>query len=136
MTTSHEAGSGLFDTSATQIKEYLLLRDKEQPLSFAGVRLARAVRGINQLMVMADEIEAAVYKTRGGKFITSLVRTPKLAAVAELFGSAEDAAGPAAGYNKAAVHESLADAMAWFRPGRLTDDIRKQLGLDQPLRIE
>jgi len=30
----------------------------------------------------------------------------------------------------------MALTMAWFRPGPLTDSIRKQLGLDDPIRID
>jgi hypothetical protein len=39
-------------------------------------------------------------------------------------------------FNKAAVHDTFARAMDWLRPGRITHAIRRQLGLDNPLRIE
>jgi hypothetical protein len=38
--------------------------------------------------------------------------------------------------NKAEVFETIEDAIGWFKPGRLTDSIRKQLGLDEPIRID
>ena len=39
-------------------------------------------------------------------------------------------------FNNAQVFDTLDDAVAWFRPGRLTDALREQLGLDEPERIE
>jgi hypothetical protein len=39
-------------------------------------------------------------------------------------------------FHKAAVFDTLDAALAWFRPGKLTDSIRRQLGLDEPIRID
>jgi hypothetical protein len=142
-TPSQGASSGpAVDTqSEPEFKEYLVKRDKEGPLSFLGVQLAKATRqssGLMQAMMMVETLEAALYKTRGGKFITSLSKTRHQNAFASMVGTnVEDEAGPdKSGYYKAGVHDTFESAMEWFRPGRLTDEIRRQLGLDQPVRIE
>jgi hypothetical protein len=91
-----------------------------------------------------ETLEAAVYRTRGGKFVTTLSKyrdDPFAKAVAALavspFESDESEPGrPTTGYNKAGVHDSIEAAMDWFKPGRLTDEIRRKLGLDEPVRIE
>jgi hypothetical protein len=142
--TSQGAGSGSDSTTETELKEYMIPRDSEGPYSFAGVQLARAVRqtgGGLAGMLDVDVLEAAVYRTRGGKFITALSKTRKPALASQLAGltmSAEedDARDVKSTYRKAALHETFEDAVAWFKPGRLTDEIRKQLGLDKPVRIE
>lgn len=125
----------------SESREYLVRRDKDRPLSFAGIRLAQAIRRTDA-GVMSDSvetIEAAVYKTRGGKFVTSLSKSSVKTTLGAMLGrkTVDDEAGPdPVGYNKGDVHETLEDAVAWFRPGRLTDEIRKQLGFDEPIRIE
>jgi hypothetical protein len=140
MTTQSEGtGSGPFSKPQSEVQEFLVKRDKDGPLSFAGVLLAKATRQAGIPLSM-QTLEAAVYKTRGGKYITALSKrfavASTLSAISSALGSVEDQAGPDSGYNKAAVHETFEEAMDWFKPGRLTDEIRKQLGLDQPVRIE
>jgi hypothetical protein len=142
-----------------KFNEYVVRRDNDVSLSFAGIQLAMAYRETDNV----DEIitlEAAFYKTRGGKFITTLSKT-----VADPFADDEDecdcechdyeddeeecgfdcncecdceddSAEWNSGYHKAAVHDTFEEAVQWFRPGRLTDEIRRQLGLDKPIRIE
>lgn len=137
-TQSQEAGSGPFSKPQSEIQEFLIKRDKDGPLSFAGVVLAKATRQAGSV-ILGQVLEAAVYRTRGGKFITSLskkIASSSLAALAESFATVEQQAGPDSGYNKAAVHDTFEAAMDWFKPGRLTDEIRRQLGLDQPMRVE
>lgn len=126
-------------------KEYVVRRDGSRPLSFAGVRIAYAkTQSIHRLT-----FEAAVYRTVGGKFIATFVRDEgeslvSLASLLDVRGGeiAPDeqsnlGAPPASrSLNKAAVFENVEDAGGWFRPGKLTDSIRKQLGLDDPIRIE
>jgi hypothetical protein len=134
MTTDSQGTDFPASESQPEFQEFIVKRDKGGPFAFAGVQLAKASRQTSGV-VMSDILEAAVYKTRGGKFITSLskiVANP----FTNLFATAEDIAGPDAGYHKAAVHDTFDAAMAWFRPGRLTDEIRRQLGLDKPVRIE
>ena len=128
------AVSGSGAVAPPEFTEYLVRRDAEPPLAFAGACLAKASRpgGIGGHGAMLD---AAIYRTRGGKYITTLAKHPPTP-LENFYGTIEDITGPGGGYNKAAVHESFEAAIAWFRPGRLTDDIRRQLGLDQPIRIE
>jgi hypothetical protein len=136
-----ESGPAVDSQSEPEFKEYLVRRDADGPLSFAGVLLAKATRQSGGLManMMSDTLEGAVYRTRGGKFITSLSKTRQMSLVANIFATdVEEEAGPdsSGGYHKAAVHDTFEDAVKWFRPGRLTDEIRRQLGLDKPVRIE
>lgn len=134
------ADSGPVAESQPEIKEFIVKRDNERPLSFAGVQLAKA----SQSALGVDTLEAAVYKTRGGKFITTLSKRSALDAlqsravfaVESIVSSTEGKLPTTSGYNKAAVHDTFEAAVAWFRPGRLTDAIREQLGLDRPERIE
>jgi hypothetical protein len=132
---SQVVDSGRASEKQTEFKEFIVKRDKDGPFTFAGIQLAKASRK-GSLLALSETLEAAVYKTRGGKFITSLSKTNQ-GGLQSMFASVEDSAGPdTSGYNKAAVHDTFEEAMAWFRPGRLTDDIRQQLGLDKPVRIE
>jgi hypothetical protein len=61
------------------------------------------------------QLRLAVYKTRGGKYITSLSKTQAIPGLVNAFQTAEDAEGPDNGYNTAAVHETFEDAMNWRR---------------------
>jgi hypothetical protein len=127
-----DSGSVVSFPANPEFKEYLVKRDKDRPLSFEGQRLAHASdNGVNAMAALA-RIEGAVYRTRGGKYITSLSKTSLLETISVL---TPEVARPS-GYNKAAVHDSFEEAMGWFKPGRITDEIRRQLGLDKPLRIE
>ena len=131
---SEGAISGSSAQAQSEFIEYVVKRDGQPPLSFAGVRLAKASRA-SGLYEQGAAIEAAVYRTRGGKYITTFVKeqpTP----LQNFFKTLEEIQGPGGGYSKAAVHETFEAAMGWFRPGPLTDDIRRQFGLDQPIRIE
>lgn len=149
---SQQADSGPASTSTEEsFKEFVVKRDGAPPLSFAGIVLAEATSRARTLIAMdtGPTLRATMYRTRGGKFITSLVKAPgesfsNLARGRKLF-DVEDAQEvgnlgrgqlPTDRYSKAAVHDTFEDAVAWFRPGRLTDEIRKQLGLDKPERIE
>jgi hypothetical protein len=112
--------------------EFVVKRDGGRPLSFAGIQLARAaMTGLATL----TSLTAVVYQTKAGKFVTSLTSESRV------IGAIEQLARPIleskhGQYAKAAVFNSFDEAMSWFRPGRLTDEIRKQLGLDVPERIE
>jgi hypothetical protein len=119
------------------VKEYVVYRDGERPLSFAGVCLADAsTQSFSHYVV-----SAAVYRTAGGKHIATFSRKSELAKVSSLREAAYGQAPPderpdGSRLNKAAVFDTVEQAAEWFRPGRLTDEIRKQLGLDDPIRIE
>ncbi len=138
---SQGGGSGPDSTTQPAFKEYVVKRDSDGPLTFAGVQLAKASRETNGLgLIHVETLEAGVYRTRGGKFITSLSKTTRsgFASLAALGRSVEEEDAPdvRSNYRKAAVHQSFEDAVRWFKPGRLTDEIREQLGLDKPVRIE
>lgn len=75
-----------------------------------------------------------MYETRGGKFVSALSKSNSLIALAE--GIQDPETSTRGEFNKAQVFDNFDDAVAWFRPGRLTDALRKQLGLDEPERIE
>lgn len=139
-TESPGIGSGSVSPPQPEFQEFLVKRDKEGPLSFAGVLLARATRQSGSATLLMQTLEATVYKTRGGKFITTLSKKTtsalNLSALGDPFTPVEEKAGPDSGYNKAVVHDTFEAAVDWFKPGRLTDEIRRQLGLDQPVRIE
>jgi hypothetical protein len=132
------AGSGsvvsvLNPPSNDEYKEYLVKRDMDQPFSFAGQQLAHA-RHV-ALPISGIALEGAVFRTRGGKFITSLSKTSVLETMSGDQPAPDSIGGPS-GYSKAAVHNTFEEAMRWFKPGRITDELRRQLGLDKPLRIE
>lgn len=133
---SKGTGSGPSSPPETEFQEFVIPRDKDRPLSFAGMVLAKATRGGNPIVGM-EILEAALYRTRGGKFITSLRKYAEPALdLSALMNPLGDEESPKSGFNKAAVHDTFESAMAWFRPGRLTDELRRQLGLDKPERIE
>lgn len=132
-----EASSGPVPTDpTTDLKDYVVKRDNEGPFTFTGVQLAKATRksgGGLAMLGRQEVLEAAVYKTRGGSYITSLTKYLS-EGLSEMLGQSVDD-GPT-GYRKAAVHTTFEDAVAWFKPGRLTDEIRRQLGLDKPVHID
>lgn len=131
---SKGAISGSSAQAQPELIEYVVRRDGQSPLSFAGVRLAKASRA-SGLWEQGAALEAAMYRTRGGKYITTLVKEQPTA-LQNFYKTLEEIKGPGGGYSKAAVHDTFEAAMSWFRPGPLTDEIRRQLGLDQPIRIE
>lgn len=71
---------------------------------------------------------------RGGKFVSALSKSNFLLEVTQGFQDPEIAHSGES--NKAQVFDTFESPVAWFRPGRLTDALRKKLGLDEPERIE
>jgi hypothetical protein len=124
------ADSGQASSSNSQPSEFIVKRDKARPYSFAGVCLAWATQPAGLGSVF--ELRAAVYRTVGGRFICTLSRV----AVVQNALAGKSPAQDAAEFDKADVFTSLDDAMTFFRPGPLTDTIRKALGLDDPIRID
>lgn len=130
--TNNNAASRL-QSDSIEFKEYVVRRDNDRPFSFSGVVLASATMKSG---VGLGTIAARLYKTKGGKYVASLVKDDGgLGALVEAF-NPEVAATNRNGYSKAQVFDVFEEAIAWFRPGRLTDQLRKQLGLDEPIRIE
>ncbi len=138
---SPSKGGSSAPVSPPEFREIIVRRDSERPFSFAGVQIAKASKqGAPSIAASGniETLEAAVYRTRGGKYVTTLskmVKDPIQEFLRNGFPDEEDVR-PKGEYQKAAVHESLDEAMTWFRPGSLTDAIRKQLGLDDPIRID
>ena len=140
-----DSGRPSFHSSASpnaEIREYEVRRDGARPFAFRGIILAEATKDGLAL----QRYRATVYQTVGGKFITSMTKvdlTARLVAklpqeIDELFGITPAAKAATSGneVHKAEVFSTVEEAMAWFRPGPLTDSIRKQLGLDDPIRID
>jgi hypothetical protein len=132
------ASSGPVLADPTEQKDYVVKRDNEGPFTFTGVQLARVTRKSNVGLVAAamgrsEVLEAAVYRTKGGSYITALSKT---ISVSEALAVITNESEGSSVYNKAAVHKTFDDAVAWFKPGRLTDELRRQLGLDQPVHID
>lgn len=96
-----------------------------RPFQFEGKLIAEAERDATDRNGRRNERgpvshRAAVYRTRGGTFVTEF--------------SSLDHAGERAG--KAAVFGSLDEASDWFRPGPLTTELLKKLGRWGPEIIE
>lgn len=117
---------------SAEYQEIVVKRDGNRPISFAGQTLAKV--STNGAAVSGWSISAALYKTRGGKFVSALSKANAYIALVE--GIQDPETAHSGEFNKAQVFDTFDEAVAWFRPGRLTDALRKQLGLDEPERIE
>jgi hypothetical protein len=114
-----------------EYQEVVVKRDGNRPISFSGETLANVSMNGG---ITGWTIIAALYKTRGGKFVASLSKANAYIAITQ--GIQEPETAHSGEFHKAQVFDSFEEAVAWFRPGRLTDALRKQLGLDEPERIE
>jgi hypothetical protein len=131
MPTSIEGASAPSDSVPAEYQEVVVKRDGNRPISFAGQTLAKVSSTGGMI---GWSISAALYKTRGGKFVSALSKANTLIALAQ--GIQDPETAHSGEFNKAQVFDTFEEAVAWFRPGRLTDALRKQLGLDEPERIE
>jgi hypothetical protein len=131
MSTPAKGASGSSGSPPAEYLEIVVKRDGNRPISFAGEMLAKVSMKAN---ITGWSISAALYKTRGGKFVAALSKVNDYIATLQMIQDPETA--PSGEFNKAQVFDSFDDAVAWFRPGRLTDALRKQLGLDEPERID
>jgi len=117
--------------SPAEYNEIIVKRDGNRPISFCGKILAKVSMSAR---LSSWSMTAALYETRGGKFVSALSKKDSImAAVHDL---QDPDAAPSGEFNKAQVFDNFESAVAWFRPGRLTDALRKQLGLDEPERID
>jgi hypothetical protein len=135
MTTSNAASSGQSGSAKTkpEFSEYILSRDHDAPLSFAGKILAEAQTS----GVSLATITASLYQTRGGKFVTSLKKNDHIFAIQGVLNVDDYVSDKGnSSYSKVGIFDTLPEAVAWFRPGKLTDQIKSQLGLNKPVRIE
>jgi hypothetical protein len=132
MPTSIGGASAPSEPVSAEYQEIVVKRDGNRPISFAGQTLAKVSQ--KGATIMGWSISAALYKTRGGKFVAALSKANVYVALAE--GVQDPETAHSGEFNKAQVFDNFDEAVAWFRPGRLTDALRKQLGLDEPERIE
>jgi hypothetical protein len=131
MPTRTEGASAPPGHTADEYQEVVVKRDGNRPISFAGQTMATVSSDTG---LLGWTIKAALYKTRGGKFVSALSKANRLVAIAE--GLQDPQTAHSGEFNKAQVFDTFDEAVAWFRPGRLTDALRKKLGLDEPERIE
>lgn len=83
---------------------------------------------------MGPAITAVLYRTRGGKFVATLSKDSEYETLIDTVLEQQTNRDR---FHKAQVFDTFDAAIAWFRPGRLTDALRKQLGLASgPVSIE
>jgi hypothetical protein len=91
------------------LQRYTLTRGgDERPLQFDGALVAESEAETSGSLVL----RAAIYRAKDGRYVSEFSRR----------GEGAIASG------KAGVFGTLDDALAWFRPGKLTTALRKQLG--------
>lgn len=132
MSTLTRGASAPSESLPVEYQEIVVKRDGNRPISFSGETLAKV--SMNGGIIPGWSISAALYKTRGGKFVASLSKANAFVAITQ--GIQDPETAHSGEFNKAQVFDTFEGAVAWFRPGRLTDALRKQLGLDEPERIE
>jgi hypothetical protein len=131
MSTLTRGASAPSGSLPVEYQETVVKRDGNRPISFSGQTLAEvSMKG----GLSGWSISAALYKTRGGKFVAALSKANAYVTLAE--GIRDPETAHSGEFNKAQVFDTFEEAVAWFRPGRLTDALRKQLRLDEPERIE
>lgn len=108
--------------------DFQLVRDGERDLTFNGFVLAEAERVGEATPIHRNR--AAIYQTLGGRIVVELSR--RLGPVQ----NRGEPGPPAARTGKAAVVASIPDALAWFQPGPLIDELRRKLNPDEPEFIE
>jgi hypothetical protein len=131
MSTPIGGASAPSQSPAVEYQEVVVKRDGNRPISFAGQALAKVSMGAG---ITGWSISAALYRTRGGKFVSALSKANAI--IAAIHGLEDPETAQSGEFHKAQVFDNFDEAVAWFRPGRLTDALRKQLGLDEPERIE
>lgn len=131
MSTPTKGASAPSRSAPVEYQEILVKRDGNRPISFAAQTLAKVSMDGG---VTGWSISAALYKTRGGKFVAALSKANTFIAISQ--GIQDPETARSGEFHKAQVFDTFDEAVSWFRPGRLTDALRKQLGLDEPERIE
>jgi hypothetical protein len=126
--------SGASAPSSAAFSEITVKRDGERPLVFSGKTLAKVSMQFGLAVVDPATMTAAVYVTPAGRYISTLSKI-KNGIVTHL--QEWNAENPVVNQTyKAQVSSTLEEAVAWFKPGRLTDALRDKLGLNEPERIE
>jgi len=101
--------SGQPSADSLSFQSYTLPRGADQrPLQFEGAVIAEA----EAVTGRANVLRAAIYRAQDGRYVSEFSRRVNESIVT----------------GNAAVFQTLDDALGWFRPGKLTVALRKQLG--------
>ena len=110
----------------TRPVDFQLVRDGERDLTFNGFVLAEAESGPAPI----HHSRAAIYQTLAGRIVAEFSQH-----TAQSHNRGEPDL-PVGRTGKAAVFATTAEALAWFEPGRLTDELRRKLIPNEPEFIE
>ena len=131
----------LKDKKTDGFKRFTIKRDADRPLQFDGKQCA-AVEASNIAM---RRTRIALYETKAGRFISefrSIDALPFVPQISEALEELTQEPEPPPSkkgrpdIHKAAVFDSRKNALGWFRPGRLTNQLLEKLGLMEPEFIE
>jgi len=112
----------------TRPVDFQLVRDGDRDLTFNGFVLAEAESMDGPAPTRHSR--AAIYQTLAGRIVAEFSqRTPQIH-------NRGESDLPAARTGKAAVFATTSEALAWFPPGRLTDELRRKLIPNEPEFIE
>jgi hypothetical protein len=112
----------------TRPVDFQLVRDGDRDLTFNGFVLAEAESMEGSAPV--HHRRAAIYQTLAGRIVAEQSqRTVQIH-------NRGEADLPPARTGKAAVFATTSDALEWFEPGRLTDELRRKLIPNEPEFIE
>lgn len=112
----------------TRPVDFQLVRDGERDLTFNGFVLAEAES--MDVPAPSHHNRAAIYQTLAGKIVAEFSKHG-----APIHNRGEPDL-PTARTGKAAVFATTAEALDWFEPGRLTDELRRKLTPNEPEFIE
>ena len=112
----------------TRPVDFQLVRDGDRDLTFNGFVLAEAESMGGPAPI--HHSRAAIYQTLAGKIVAEFSQH-----MTQNHNRGEPDL-PAARTGKAAVFATPAEALAWFAPGRLTDELRRKLIPNEPEFIE
>ena len=116
-----------------EYERFTVNRDDDVPLEFDGEILAVVEEGEGGADVTNDTLvrtRAAIYRTKGGKFIAEFSRY--VGRQVASWGRR----GPPKLFDKAGVFNTLDEAVGFFRPGRLTNALLEDLGVKKTEFIE
>ena len=112
----------------TRPVDFQLVRDGERDLTFNGFVLAEAesMGGPGPI----HHSRAAIYQTLAGRIVAEFSQHTARSH------NRDEPDLPAGRTGKAAVFATTSEALAWFEPGRLTDELRRKLIPNEPEFIE
>jgi hypothetical protein len=112
----------------TRPVDFQLVRDGDRDLTFNGFVLAEAEAMGGPAPIRHSR--AAIYQTLAGRIVAEFSQHM------EQSHHRGEPAPAAARTGKAAVFATTSEALAWFEPGRLTDELRRKLIPNEPEFIE